>query len=108
MKNEMQVKKQVLDMLEKFLMGSDGGKFKPKMMSVEVIHPMKGKEGLDKVLDKASEDCPADEYADKHNAIAHDMSEDEWEGSPGDEEADEEMMEENPRMSLKEFLRSRK
>jgi hypothetical protein len=92
MKNEMEVKSHVLEMLKELLMGNEGGKFKPKLMSVEVItgKPKNDKEGLDDVLQEASE--------------AHPVEEEMHDEPDGDECYDDE----KPKMSLKEFLKSRK
>jgi len=108
MKNEMEVKSHVLEMLKELLMGTDGGKFKPKGMSVEVItaSPKKGKGGLDDVLKEASEENPVDEeecYSD--GGLAE---------KGGVEEMDMEHVDDDnyepkdKRMTLKEFLQSRK
>lgn len=96
MKNEMEVKSHVLDMLKEMLMGTDGGKFKPKMVSMEIVIPKKGgdKAGLEDLLKEASEDNPV-----------------EHEEPDGDEYCDGGMVddeEEKPKMSLKDFLKSRK
>lgn len=65
MKNELEVKSHVLDMLKEMLMGTDGGKFKPKVMSVEVVSGKpKGKEGLEELLQNASEENPVHEEPD--------------------------------------------
>jgi len=66
MKRDLEVKQQVLEMLKDFLMSSDGGKFKPKAIEVEVIHPMDEDEdmedegGLAEVLKNASKDADED------------------------------------------------
>ena len=61
MKNESEMKSNVLQNLIDLMMGSTGSKIKPKMVSLEVIKPMKGMEGLEEVLDEASEEEPVDE-----------------------------------------------
>ena len=100
MNKEIEMKKHVLKMLEEFLMGEDGSKFKPKAIEVEMI----GKPEMEE--DEDMEEEAADEYADKMNAADAGMSEEDWEGSEGDEEADEEMAK-KPKMSLKDFLASK-
>ena len=54
MASEIELKKHVLDMLRDFMLGEEGKQFTPK--SVEVAEEPKGKEGLDEVLSKASDD----------------------------------------------------
>lgn len=97
------MKKQVMEMLEQFLMGREGSKFAPKAVHVEMMSakPIKGKEGLKEVLEDAAEENP----------VEHEMSE-----SPEEEEREHEMddsedeEDDEPKskgMSLREFLESR-
>jgi len=105
---EIQMKQHVLSMLHDFMMGEEGGKFKPKAIEVEMISEPKeveGKEDLDDFLKGASkdyEDSSADKASDAVNAKKAGMSEEDWEGSEGDEEADEEA---SKKTSLKEFFK---
>jgi hypothetical protein len=102
MKRDMQVKQQVLEMLKDFLMNSDGGKFKPKAIEVEVMSAPKGG-SLKDVLSEASECAPEyedsleDEARDEAMAEKRGMSRAEWEDSAEDEEMDEEAEENMPR-----------
>ena len=113
---EIEMKQHVLELLKNFMMGEEGGKFKPKAIEVAMVG--KPKESLvdDEDMSKMDpdmkkwEESAEDRALDKAEAEEHHVSEDEWEGSPEDEEADEEYLEEKekkPRMSLKDFLASR-
>ncbi len=65
MKNDMQVKKHVLDMLQNLMMGSSATKLKPISMEVVIEKPVSEEEGsLEEVLDKAREDSPVEEKDD--------------------------------------------
>lgn len=118
MKKEMQIKSHVLDLLEEMLMGGSSSKFKPKVVSVEVIKGKPG-EGLEDVLDKASKneygrepltedegDIDQDGDHDIHDHALEkeaEMYEDAKEGEMEDEDEEEK----KPRMSLRDFLNSR-
>jgi len=82
MKNQTEMKGNVLQNLIDLMMGSTGSKIKPKMVSIEVVKPAGGKDGLEEVLNKASEEAPEDE---------------EMEEVPEDEEVDK-------KRSLKDFF----
>jgi hypothetical protein len=121
---QTEMKSNVLQQLIEAMMGETSGKMKPKMVTIDVITPVKGKGGsLDDVLDEASEkskyeDSPEDEAVDRMLASKKGMSKAEWEDSPEDEavdeavedalEGDEEMCSggevKKPRMSLSQFL----
>lgn len=109
MSRDIEIKQHILNMLKDVMMGESGSKFKPKAIEVEVISAPKSKEGLADVLKEASEANPveeegaADKYADKINAADAGESEEEWEDSPEDEEADEK----NRGMTLSQFLASK-
>ena len=107
MNKEIEMKKHVLEMLKEFLMGEEGSKFKPKAISVEMMGKpkMEDEESEEhEAAEEEMEESAADEYADKMNAADAGMSEEDWEGSEGDEKTDEEMA--KKKMSLKEFLAS--
>ena len=90
MKNEIEIKQQVLDMLKDLMMGTSGDRVKPKMVTVDVVSAKPvGKEGLEDVLKKASEENPVDEE----------------EMDPAEMEDDSDEDDEEPKMSLKEFLK---
>lgn len=109
---QTEIKSNVLQQLIDAMLGETGGKMKPKMVSIEVVKPIKGKEGLKDVLDDAAEhdedfeESTLDRAMDKANAEKNCVSEDDWEDSEGDEEADEKAMK-KPRMTLSEFLNSK-
>ena len=107
MNKEIEMKQHVLEMLKSFLMGEEGSKFKPKAISVEMMgKPKMMDEDEDhEAAEEEMEESAADEYADKQNAADAGMSEEDWEGSEGDEAADEKMG--KKRMSLKDFLASK-
>ena len=92
MSKELEMKKQIMEMLEKFLMGREGSKFAPKAVEVEVMHakPIKGKEGLKEVLQDASDENPIEEA---HESPEEEMDEDDEDKPKG--------------MTLREFLESR-
>jgi hypothetical protein len=90
MASEIELKKHVLDMLRDFMMGEEGKQFTPKSDQVE-MEP-KGKEGLDEVLSKASDDY---EESGEDDGDVHAEPD-------GDEEEDDE-----PK-GLKAFLAGRK
>jgi hypothetical protein len=127
MKKEMEVKSHVLEMLKEMLMGNDGGKFKPKMVSMEIVIPKKGsdKEGLDEVLEDAARAHPVHEEPDGDEYCEGGMAKKYSKGGavegtgldePGGFEdmdlqhadGDNFEVEKKPKMSLKEFLKSRK
>ena len=105
MNKEIEMKQHVLEMLKSFLMGEEGSKFKPKAIEVEMIGKPEMVESEDCDTEEEMEESAADEYADKQNAADAGMSEEDWEGSEGDEAADEKMG--KKRMSLKDFLASK-
>lgn len=122
----MEVKSHVLEMLKDMLMGNEGGKFKPKMVSMEIVIPKKGgdKEGLEDLLQHASEAHPAHEEPDGDEYCEGGMAKYSKGGAvegtgldePGGfEDMDLEHVDDDnyhvdkkPKMSLKEFLKSRK
>lgn len=113
MKNSLEVKMQVLDMLKDFLLGTEAEKVKPKAISVEVMsaRPMsKDKEGLSDVLKKASKENPVEEEMGKPIDMDGDgdHDEDDHEMADRSEEDCDDEEDEKPRMTLKEFLKSRK
>lgn len=69
---EIEMKKHVLGMLKNFMMGEDGGKFKPVAVEVEMEGPPEEeeeeedekKEGLGEFLKDASKDAPEMEEDD--------------------------------------------
>lgn len=118
MNREIQMKQKVLDMLKEFMMGEEGSKFKPKAIEVEMIGKPT-KEGLKDVLEDAAEanpvedeDCEDEAYeesaldrmADKAGAEEMGESEKDYEDSETDEERDAKAK----KMTLSEFLASRK
>ena len=120
MKKEIEMKKQVLDMLSQFLMDEDGKRFAPKSMTMDVAVVKPAKSGLQDVLDEASEKNPVDMEVDQDDIEGMrrtGKSMDDWEHSPEDmaedaiedeDEMDEDCDDEMPkRMTLKEFLKSR-
>jgi hypothetical protein len=88
MSKEIQMKQHILNLIEQMLMGEEGGKFKPKAISVEMM-------GKPKVM----------EMDDKEEMPEH------MESLVGDDEMPEDMDDEEgedkPKMSLKEFLANR-
>ena len=98
---QTEMKSNVLQQLIEAMLGETGGKMKPKMITIDVIKPVKG-ESLEDVLDEASEEAPEMGTKDvdgdgDHDADDHEMA----------EEEDEEMCsggEMKPRMSLSQFL----
>lgn len=63
MKDSTEMKKQVLQMMKKELMGTAGSRFAPKTVTIDVVtaKPEEEKdEDLDEVLQRASEDAPDD------------------------------------------------
>lgn len=108
---EIQMKQHVLSMLHDFMMEGEGGKFKPKSIEVEMVgEPKEGKGGLGEFLKDASKDYDEDEEyeasagdkaADAVNAKKYGMTEEEYEDSPEDEEADKEMKKMSPREFFK-------
>lgn len=86
---EIEMKKHVLGMLKNFVMGEEGGKFKPKAIQVEMMgepKEVKGKAGLGDFLKDASKDAP-------------DME------SPSEDKGEDEDMEMSKKMSPKEFFK---
>lgn len=83
---EIEMKKHVLGMLKNFVMGEEGGKFKPKAIQVEMMGEPKGKAGLGDFLKDASKDAP-------------DME------SPSEDKGEDEDMEMSKKMSPKEFFK---
>lgn len=114
MNREIQMKQKVLDMLKEFMMGEEGSKFKPKAIEVEMIGKPKDAGSLKDVLKDAAEANPVededfensavDRAADKMGAEDLGESERDYEDSEEDEEGDEKAK----RMTLSEFLASRK
>lgn len=84
---EIEMKKHVLGMLKNFMMGEEGGKFKPKAIEVDMVGEHKpGKAGLADVLKDASEKAP-------------DME------SPAEDKGEDEEAEMPKKMSPKEFFK---
>lgn len=106
MKKETEMKSNVLQQLIEAMLGETGGKMKPKVMSVEIIHG-KPKEGLEEVLEHAAEEAPEmgepiDMNGDgKHDEKDHEMADED------DEEYCEGGEAKKPRMSLSQFLANR-
>lgn len=74
MKNDLEVKQHVLDMLKNMLMGESGSKFKPVSMEVVMAKPEgkeeaeeEGKPSLEEVLDDARMDAEDVEHEDTYN-----------------------------------------
>ena len=59
--DNMEIKKQVLEMLKALMMENSAKKFKPAAVEVEVSKPVDDKEGLAEHLAKASAAKPMDE-----------------------------------------------
>jgi len=94
---EIQMKQHVLSMLHDFMLGEDGGKFKPNAIKVDMIGEPKIEPIGGKVKDwqKTPEDSIAsldDDFRAEHD-------------EPMDEEDEEDGK--KPKMSLKDFLASR-
>lgn len=105
------MKKQVMEMLEQFLMGREGSKFAPKAVHVEMMtaKPVKGKEGLKEVLEDAAEENPIENMSHEDmEEVSESPEEERREHQPGGSEEDEEEEEVKPKgMTLREFLESR-
>lgn len=87
MKNEIEMKQHVLGMLKEFLMGEDGGKFKPKAIEVQMM----GKPEMSDDEEEMEE--MSDDVADMHEEME-------------DEDCEDEGMDKK-KMSLKDFLASK-
>ena len=109
MKKEAEMKSNVLQQLIEAMLGETSNRVKPKMVSIEIVKPIKKGEGesLEEVLNEAAKESsemgePVDVDGDgDHDMDDHKLAEDE------DEDEEEKMCsggEAKKRMSLQEFL----